>query len=391
MELVVGQFNDSYEPLMDGVVNVTKNYAYWLNKSNCKSYVITPHYPNYEDSVDFEVLRYFSLEIPVRKPYRLGMPKIDLPFIKKVNAIPFNIVHAHCPFSSGQIALRLARKRGIPIVTTFHSKLYDDFKQAVKSEHLSQLLLDKVMNFYNEVDFVWAVSKSTAETLKSYGFKGNIEIVPNGTDFLPPKNIAEYSKLAERRLHLASEDLVLLFVGQHIWQKNLKMLLQSLQILKNMGVKYKMLFAGSGYAENYLKKLTDELQLTDCVTFLGLVTDREYLKSLFARADLFLFPSVYDNAPIVIREAAAVNCPSLVIENSNASEGIKDNYNGFLAPDNPELFARKIKNIVINKDLMKNTGSAAQLTLYKNWEQILWEVRGRYEDIVKTYKKIDVV
>jgi hypothetical protein len=32
MELIIGQFNDSYEPVMDGVANVTKNYAYWLDK-----------------------------------------------------------------------------------------------------------------------------------------------------------------------------------------------------------------------------------------------------------------------------------------------------------------------------------------------------------------------
>ena len=28
--MIVGQFNDSYPPIMDGVANVTKNYSYCL-------------------------------------------------------------------------------------------------------------------------------------------------------------------------------------------------------------------------------------------------------------------------------------------------------------------------------------------------------------------------
>jgi 1,2-diacylglycerol 3-alpha-glucosyltransferase len=391
MHLTAGQFNDSYEPLKDGVVNVVRNYAYWLKKNSWQSYVIAPHFPNYKDSGEFEVLRYFSVEIPVRRPYRLGMPEIDLPFNKRVNEIPLDIIHTHCPFSSGQLGLKLARMKDVPLITTFHSKYYDDFKQAFKSEHVAQMLTKKILSFYEEVDFVWTVNKSTCETLRSYGFKGNIEIVPNGTDFLIPENIESYVKIADERLGLFSEENVFLFVGQHIWQKNLRMLLQSLQLLKNMGIKFKMYFVGSGFAESDLKNLSNQLALEEYVHFLGSISDREFLKSLYSRADLFLFPSVYDNAPIVIREAAAMKCPSLVIEGSNASEGIIDGYNGFTCVDNPELYARKIKAIISGSDNLLRTGEIAQITLYRNWEHIVAEVRERYIEIVKTYKKVHAI
>lgn len=47
--LITGQFNDSFTPVMDGVTNVVKNYAYWLDKKYGESYVATPAYPGYID------------------------------------------------------------------------------------------------------------------------------------------------------------------------------------------------------------------------------------------------------------------------------------------------------------------------------------------------------
>lgn len=41
--------------------------------------------------------------------------------------------------------------------------------------------------------------------------------------------------------------------------------------------------------------------------------EREILKRYYVAADLFLFPSLYDNAPLVIREAAALGTPSVLI------------------------------------------------------------------------------
>jgi len=387
MGLITGQFNDSFQPIMDGVANVVKNYVYWLNKKYGQSCMVTPSFPAYKDTEDFEVIRYNSIALPNRPPYRLGMPQLDLAFRKKVNCIPFSIVHAHCPFGSGRIALNIAKRRGIPIIATFHSKYYDDFKEVVRNKQIAQLLLKKVMDFYNSVDFVWTVNKATVNTLRDYGYNGAVEVVYNGTDFLPLDDLQKRIDLVNCRLNLFPDDLVFLFVGQHIWQKNLKMLVQSLRYLKDKGVSFKMLFVGKGYAENDLKQMVTELGLADSVMFLGMVLDRDYLVSLFARSNLFLFPSIYDNAPIVVKEAAAVKCPTLAIENSNTAEGIIDGFNGFLSSDDPLVYASKIREITADKQVLSRVGDAASDTLYKNWEKIIDEVNERYIDILNTYNR----
>lgn len=386
MTLVTGQFNDSYKPVMDGVVNVVRNYAYWLNLKYGKSYIITPAFPQYADNEEFEVLRYFSTVLPKRSPYRLGIPQLDFFIRKRINLIPFDIVHAHCPFSSGQMALSLARRKGIPIVATFHSKYYEDFKEVLRLENLTRLVIKKVIGFYNSVDTVWTVNRATVNTLREYGFRGDVDVIPNGTDFDPVYDRDKMGAQIRKTLKLKEDEHLLLFVGQHIWQKNLKMLVKSLYILKSLGVRYHMVFTGRGYAERELKQICSEMGLGTEVTFMGQIMDRDLLRKLYAAAAIFLFPSMYDNSPLVVREAAAAGCPSLLIKGSNSAEDIEDGFNGFLTENDPAAYAYSVKEILTFPEKCKSAGENARKTLYRGWEQIADEVTEKYAELVREHR-----
>lgn len=386
-KLVTGQFNDAFTPVMDGVTNVVKNYAYWLDKKYGESYVATPAYPGYVDREEFPVLRYYSIPIKKREPYRFGLELLDINFRSTLKTIPFDIVHAHCPFTSGVIAQQIAKKNNIPIVATFHSKFYDDFKQVLKIDAFAKICTRIVIDFFNRVDQVWTVSKGAADTLHEYGYKGKVEIIPNGSDFVIPENMDALIRQTEAKLNIHRDDLVFLFVGQHIWQKNVKLIVDALQRVSRHDIPYKMFFVGDGYAQDELQNYVRELDLNGNITFLGKILDRDYLRSLFARADLFLFPSVYDNAPIVVQEAAAVGTPSLVIAKSNAAEGIVDNVNGFFSDNDSISYANRIIQIVQNRGELKNIGEKARVTIYRNWENIVDEVNERYLDIIQKYKR----
>ena len=386
-KLITGQFNDAFTPVMDGVTNVVKNYAYWLDMKYGDSYVATPAYPGYVDREEFPVLRYYSIPIKKREPYRFGLELLDINFRSTIKTIPFDIVHAHCPFTSGAIALQIAKKNNIPIVATFHSKFYDDFKQVLKIDAFAKICTRVVVDFFNRVDQVWTVSKGAADTLHEYGYKGKVEIIPNGSDFVIPNNMDALVQQTETRLNIQKDDLVLLFVGQHIWQKNVRLIVDALHRVSQHDIPYKMFFVGDGYAQDELHSYVRELGLTDKITFLGKILDRDYLRSLFARANLFLFPSVYDNAPIVVQEAAAVGTPSLVIAKSNAAEGIVDNVNGFFSDNDSVSYANRIIQIVQDRETLKNIGEKARVTIYRNWENIVDEVYERYLEIIQRYRR----
>jgi glycosyltransferase involved in cell wall biosynthesis len=282
--------------------------------------------------------------------------------------------------------MRIAQKQKIPLVASFHTKYHEDFKEAFKLDMVARRLISRMVAFFNAADSVWTVNERTACTLRDYGFRKSIEIVPNGTDFVPPDDLQRVRQELDQKFNFVSSDPVFLYAGQHAWKKNLRMLITALSHLKMSGCRFKMLFAGTGHAEKQIKDLVNHMNLSEQVVFRGLITDRDFLKSLFARADLFLFPSLYDTSGMVIQEAAAVTCPSVVIRNSNASEGITDNENGFISENNPEGFAEKIRQIVSNPQNMRLVGQKAQKTLYKTWDDVVKEVITRYFKIIESYR-----
>lgn len=382
---MIGQFNDCFPPIMDGVSLTTQNYAYWLNKKRGNACVITPHSYFENDTAEYPIYRYASIPIPMRKPYRIGIPSVDLNFYKKIKKIPFELVHAHCPFSSGKLALKISKEQKIPLVATFHSKYRSDFENIIHYKPLVDKLISQIIDFYNQADEVWIPQPAVEESLRMYGYKGKVEVVDNGNDFLG-SDYSHYLKDKTRtELSIKEKELVLLFVGQHIWEKNIGFLAEALTLIRDLP--FRMFFIGSGYAQTDLKEMIYRLDLSSQVTFIGTITNRELLKKYYVAADLFLFPSLYDNAPLVVREAAALHTPSILIKGSTASEIITDSVNGFLTSLSIEDFANKIRTLFFSPELSRIVGDNASITISRSWENIVNEVSDRYDGLMKRYKK----
>lgn len=376
-----GQFTDAYPPIMDGVSMTVKNYALWLNRENVQSYVVTPRFPGYTDQDQFPVVRYFSAPVPGRPPYRLGLPDLDARISHVLKDIPLNLVHAHSPFSAGILAAKTSRYNHIPVIATFHSKYRDDFSRFTHQKSILNQIMKKIVNFYESVDEVWIPQRHVEETIREYGYKGRLEVVDNGIDLGNIRNIMEYRAACRRLIGIPHGKKVFLYVGQLILEKNLKFLVDSLSLLKN--VDYTLYFIGQGYARPVLERLSAEAGLSSRIKFTGPVYDREELKRYYAIADLFLFPSLYDNAPLVVREAASLHTPSLLLKGSTAAEVIRDPFNGFLSDNEPPQYARRIKEILSQPEIMKQAGNYASLTLCRTWEEIVQEVKYRYIHLIR--------
>ena len=382
----IGIFNDSFPPIMDGVSLTVENYAYWLEKNNLPVCVVTPKSTDYSDDKSYPVYRYNSLPIPGRKPYRFGFPEFDFSFKSELNKIPFGLVHAHCPFSSGLLARRIARNQRVPFIATFHSKYRDDFERSVHNKSIANLMVKRIVQFYESADEVWIPQASVEETIREYGYKGKIEVVDNGNDF-SGNNPVEPLKLKSRNeLKIADNETVFLFVGQHVWEKNPLMIIESLALIKDLH--FKMYFIGTGYAEDDLKQLVKEFNLSAKVNFVGLLTERDELKKYYAAADLFLFPSIYDNAPLVVREAAALQTPTIFVAGSSSSEKIKDNFNGFLTENSAESFANKLRELINSPDTIRLAGLNASKTIARSWKSVTEEVIDRYENLMLRYSPL---
>ncbi len=379
-QATVGLFNDSFPPVMDGVSVCVENYAYWLQKLVGGVKVITPKVPGTQyDKLPYEVLSYFSFPVPKRPPYVTGIAEVDPKFLSNIVTRRFKIVHCHSPFGAGSVGQRVAKLQGIPMVATFHSKFRDDFSR-VFPKAIVDVIIKYIIDFYESADLVWVPQASVIDVIREYGFKGNVEVMDNGSDL-----VADYSDEffadARKQLGINPDELVMLFVGQHIWEKNPRLIIESLARMKD--VPFRMFFVGRGYAEQEMKELVEARGLSDKVTFTGNIGERDVLTRYYAAADLFLFPSLYDNAPLVVREAAALRTPAVMANGATASSIIRDGVNGFLVENEAESMEKKLRALAADRELVKKVGIEASRSIVRSWEDCVGEALDRYNMLLK--------
>ena len=348
-----GIFNDNFPPILDGVALTAQNYAYWLHEKGHEVSVITPYAPDSMDVIaaaPYPIYRYVSVPIPNRPPYRYGLPYIDPDFMYEWRKLRFELVHAHCPFTTANLAYSASQKQHIPLVATFHSKYRQDFEHNVHNKQIVDWMVNHIIRFFDKADEVWIPQAAVEPTLREYGFKGHVEVVENGNDFYTPVQQIEVMRAEMREeLGLLPDETMLLFVGQHIWEKNIGFILDSLALIKDRP--FQLFMVGTGYAVREIRQKISELGLQDHVTMLGNIHDRERLKKI-----------------------------------DTAAEVIQKDKNGFLTPNDVQAYADRISYLIENPQILQRVGDCASTTIARSWENVIEEVILRYRDIQTSYK-----
>lgn len=204
-------------PIVDGVGRVVYNYATTIAQKGHECYVVAPMTDTgYLGGFPFELIEFVSHNVPTQRQYQTGIPLLDPHYNLRIQKVPLDIIHAHSPFIAGQEALRIGKRRGIPVVGTFHSKYYDDFYKLTRQEMLADIGVRYVVGFYERCDEVWTVSYSSADTLRDYGYKGDIVVMPNGTPDVQPSN--ENMAMAKAKFGLGDKP-IFMYCGQMNWKR----------------------------------------------------------------------------------------------------------------------------------------------------------------------------
>jgi glycosyltransferase involved in cell wall biosynthesis len=389
--------NDSFPPVIDGVVNVMMNYADYLMSDHASEVIVgTPRYPGADYSgYKYKVVPYQSLPTAaVTNGYRTGNPFASKA-IAEMAAFQPDIIHSHCPASATVIARILREATSAPLVFTYHTKYDIDIRRVVKGKVADETIKMMVRNI-EACDDVWVVSRGAGESLKALGFQGDYRVVTNGVDF--DKGRVDDAAVAEAT---AGYDLpeglpVFLYVGRLMTYKGLPLLLDALKILSDAGQDFRMVFIGKGPDRELLEKKAAGLGLmgdgsdgakgTKCI-FVGPIYDRDKLRAWNTRADLFLFPSTFDTNGLVVREAAACGLASVLIQGSCAAEGITDGRNGFTIEETPEAMAGLLQRV--SKDLphLREVGQHAMDEIYVSWQTCVAEAYDRYQYILEEKRR----
>jgi glycosyltransferase involved in cell wall biosynthesis/uncharacterized membrane protein YbhN (UPF0104 family) len=381
-------FNDGFFPLIDGVVRAVDGYARYLHQQGIDVTVVVPFVG------DTSQYPYRILAIPQFKIPGFFYP---LPYDMKGKRIqslyrydgPI-VYHTHTPFLLGHLALKLAKKYRIPIVSTFHSKYYDDYLAATKSKMLARIFTFFTMRFFKKTTAIWTVSKGTVETMRQYGLDHRpIKIIPNGINFIPnPINKLE-AAIILKDYQVSTELPFILFVGQLIWQKNLQLILDTYLELEKKGFLFQAVFVGDGRDENHIKDYARKQGFKSKIIFTGKITNQLILGSFYQMASLFFFPSKYDNDPLVIKEAAAYQLPSLVLANTSIAQLLNNEVNGFIQKGDSQSFSARIIAILSDSKKLKAVGEEAKKTLVVSWSDTLKDLQDYYQEVLSDYDSRD--
>ena len=386
--------NDSFPPVIDGVVNVLQNYAEYLSKDyNADVIVGTPKYPGADYTIyPYPVVAYQSFDTTsITNGYRTGNPFSEKA-ASELAAFQPDIIHSHCPASATIMARILREKTGAPLIFTYHTKYDIDIERAVKIKSLAKEGIKAMVSNIEACDDVWVVSRGAGESLRALGYQGDYRVMGNGVDFergrVDPLQVAAVT---------AGDDLpedvpVFLYVGRLINYKGLPIILDAMKRLSEHGMDYRMVFIGKGPDEEPLRQMAAELGLMNetgtkgKVIFVGPVYNRDDLRAWNSRANLFLFPSTFDTNGLVVREAAACGLPSVLIRNSCAAEGITDGRNGFLIDENAASMADLLLRIANDLPHLRDIGQHAMDEIYTSWRDCIRYAYNRY-NIVLDLKK----
>jgi glycosyltransferase involved in cell wall biosynthesis len=177
----------------------------------------------------------------------------------------------------------------------------------------------------------------------------------------PPPNL-------RKELGLSSQSVVISSVGQAIYRKAWDVLIKAFAVARVQNPDLRLLLIGptNGTPEQteyygILRKLVDELNVGETVSFLGA---RQDVPELLSITDIFAFPTRGEGLPGALAEAMAAGLPCVATRVSGNPELILHEATGLLIEvEDADGLTKSLLELVQNPTRRKQLGEAARKSL----------------------------
>ena len=289
----------------------------------------------------------------------------------------FDLVHGHdwLVASAGD---HLAKRFRCPLVVTIHATEYGRHQGWVDS-HPQSYIHGVERWMANRCEQLITCSAYMREHVADiYGLEEDrVAVVANGID---PSELVPVGDLASLRASFAQphEKLVLL-VGRLVYEKGFQLALEALPRLIERVPGTRFIVAGSGTAEEDLRRQASELGLDAHGTFVGWIGD-DVLHSLYRIADLTVVPSIYEPFGLVALEAMASGSPCLVSDTGGLREVVPNEDVGlrFRSRD-PDSLGQMAERLLTDSELRDRlVAEASEHVLAFDWADVARQVQDLY-------------
>lgn len=249
---------------------------------------------------------------------------------------PFDLIHAHFIYPDGVVGARLARRYGVPLVITEHAfwrPWLDQYplvrKQAVAAAHTSA--------------FHIAVSQSVRQNIATFtGESERLRVIPVGVDMevftpLPAEQQPESDSI--------------LFVGRIHETKGVDVLLHAMRLVVEHRPTVRLSMIGGSFypqwreQEEQLRRLAEELNLTQHVHFLG-IQPPDRVAEAMRRSALLVLPSRRETLGAVLLEALACGTPVVATRCGGPEDVVTESVGRLVPKEDPFSLAEAMEAVL---------------------------------------------
>lgn len=377
---------DLYSPTINGVVTSVLNLKEELEKMGNEVRVLTlsnKSYSYYKNGVYY--IKSFPLKI---YPGVRATVSFRDPVIKSAINFKPDLIHTQCEFSTLVIAKIIARKIHCPIVHTYHTMYEYYVKYITRHDKPLKKALKSIMHrLLEKCDVLIAPTEKVKNSLRSYGLKNKIAVIPTGIDLSVHKKSFDLDdiKNLKKSLGIDLHKKVLLFLGRIAQEKNLLEIVYNFKYLVKDDDSFVLLIAGDGPYKKELENIVSEFNLERRVFFTGMIKPSDTYK-YYRLSDIFISASNSETQGLTYIEAMVNGLPEVVKYDDCLKGLLEEGKNGFYF-SNAEEFKRGINKIFENSEIYtsmkKNAMASGNKYSKEEFAKSVFEV---YKSAIKNYK-----
>lgn len=285
-----------------------------------------------------------------------------------------DIIHSWLYDANISARLAVLLKHKTPIVTSFQSPDYEPELARIGNWNSKKIqglkTIDKLTAMPIKTYFVPCSEFVKKSYQRYYGIdEARTKVIYNSvnSDLL---SVSENDlKNLRREINLPADAFIYLNVGRLDPVKNHKTLFEAFRQVSEKITNAFLLIVGVGNLENALRKLADDLQISEKILFLG---RREDVGALLEIADVFVFPSFFEGLPVALIEAMYKSLPCIASRTDVFEEVITDGETGLLInPTSVDELKDAMIRLHKNETLRKTLG-----------ENAFWQVQTKFNTSV---------
>ena len=293
----------------------------------------------------------------------------------------FDMAHINTVYGKSYRLLKKCHKKNIPVIVHGHST-YEDYCNSFACWKLFRgWFYHRLRVIYSNADAIITPTEYSKKLIDSYGFNVPIYACSNGIDLDEFSYSQEKVDKFKKLFNIKEGQKLIIGVGMLFQRKGIHDFIEIARHFPDITfIWFGNLFPlfRTRFIKKALRKKPDNVILPGYM-------DNDILKGAYLCADVFLFPSYEETEGIVVLEALASRCVTLVRDIGVYKEWLSDGINCYKAHNNEE-FIEKIKYILENpQEEIKENGY--EVIKERSLQKVGQKLKDIYEEVYKNYKE----